>query len=280
MATKSKFIRIGAIGLGVIITYSIAMGLMGGCGKKAADPAAAAAAASPSPSVSPEASASPEPSASPSASPSPTAPVVLTSDTFVRANSTTTLGDTNILGGGTAQTWLISPTADVWGIISNLAYNVSKTAAASEALVDVGATAPNCTFKVKLAALPGSGNIAGLVFRTKTPLTPSDGNSVLFVYDGGLDVPDLGTAGYKIIKLTGGISPARLGTIFAATPAANDELMVELTTTQVKATVTPASGTAETQTVSTTDYNTKTFSGITASDSVARFSNFVIQDCQ
>lgn len=63
---------------------------------------------------------------------------VLVSDSFNRANSTTTLGSTDSYNGGTAKTW--QATIGTYGITNNTAYEVSGTADSSIAYVDAGAS--------------------------------------------------------------------------------------------------------------------------------------------
>jgi hypothetical protein len=54
----------------------------------------------------------------------PAAGGVIASDSFDRANSTTTMGDTDSYAGGTTKTW--SPTQGTWGILSNKGYSASN----------------------------------------------------------------------------------------------------------------------------------------------------------
>ncbi len=297
MTAKSKFIRMSAVGFGVLISYSVAMGLMGGCGKKAADPVAAAPAASASPS----ASASPD--ASPSASPSvsPTPPVVFTSDSFSGANGTfvgpspsPTILATDIVDGGTAKNWYLSPNdgSTFWQIASGHLYLGGTT----QALVSLGLTTgyTSCTVKVKLAKQPAAGSLTGLSFRLD--LTGGGGNNYTFVNDNGLlaSLPGMfpvaldRVAGYKfmdgqtaspaVMTLADGVTRN-----FTITPADNDVLQVTVTPTHITATVTPATGDPETHTITNSVNPDYTGMGVTSSDKSGTsgfFKDFVIQDCQ
>lgn len=87
---------------------------------------------------------------------------VLVSDSFNRADSTTTLGSTDSYAGGSAMTWGVIGTA-VYGISSNQAYE-STSANDNPAYVDLGANADNVRVSVDLATSSGIYN-TGLAFR-------------------------------------------------------------------------------------------------------------------
>jgi hypothetical protein len=91
---------------------------------------------------------------------------IIVYDSFDRSNSTTTMGDAD-----TGQTWV--PNNGTWGIVSNLAYEVSGTAQATT-VVDSGAS--NCEIEVVLTTI-GIGSEANLCFRSTDNNNHFVGNS-------------------------------------------------------------------------------------------------------
>lgn len=106
-------------------------------------------------------------------------PGTIVSDTFTRADSTTTLGNAE-----TGQAW--SALAGTWGISSNTAYTTTTTAPGS-AVVDSGVS--NCIIKAKIATQQGGAYVA---FRAV--------NATNFLFFGN----NGGTA-YKLYKLVANI---------------------------------------------------------------------------
>lgn len=87
---------------------------------------------------------------------------VLASDSFNRADSTSTLGSTDSYAGGTSKSWSVISTA-VWGVLSNQAYTPTP-ANDSPAVIDMVAQADNVRVSVSMAVVSGI-FISGLAFR-------------------------------------------------------------------------------------------------------------------
>jgi hypothetical protein len=92
---------------------------------------------------------------------------VLVSDSFNRANSTTTLGTTDSYTGGTAKTWMPSSAeTGTFGINSNRAYLVSAGNAYSMARLDCGVS----DGIIEVDVTWNTNSAGGLVFRYSTAL--------------------------------------------------------------------------------------------------------------
>ncbi len=287
MDTNAKMIRAGAVWLGVVFSYTIAMGVVGGCGKKAAVVAPADPAASASPDASPSAAASAAPSGSPSGTPSETpsgtpSPVVFTSDSFASVGGRSTFGtSTDVLLGGTVKTWVesttLAGTPNTWNIGGGYGFLQTWASNPSPAvmLMNLGSSPSSCTIKVKLAVKPATSKFAGLVFRSTAGANPV----FLFVYD---NAEIGGTASYSVYSAHGGaptisILPSPLPTAAAN----NDEMKVIVTQTGYTAIVTPEGGAAVSSTfVTDATYKDGTYVGLLTDDINARFDDFVVQDCE
>lgn len=273
--TKAKSIRVAVISGAAIIAYSVAIGIVGGCGSTAV----------PAASASPDASASPSPSPTATASPSPTPPpVIFTSDSFDSVGGRTTWADgTNtdaLVGGagngGIAKAWHIGTgQTSTWSIAAGFGLLQAWSGSPQSIFVQIGSGAPQtCTVKMNLAVTPAANKLAGIAFRA------SIAASQLFalVYDNG----SLGTAGYKVVYANSSMPvPQSLPTALPTSATSNDELKVVVTTRGSTATVTPSGGTAVSSSyVADENLNSNFYVGIMTDDSASRFDNFVIQDCQ
>ncbi|MGK5089437.1 hypothetical protein WDW86_17950 [Bdellovibrionota bacterium FG-2] len=278
MKNKKGLIRLGVVSVSVMVAYTIAIGVIGGCSKKA-DPAADVA-ASPSPSVSPEVAASPEVS--------PT-PVIFTSDTFDRnpGASPSTLPSpalTDFGLGGIAKPYVMSPSASVWGITSNQAHVMAPVPGISGGLfIDTGFT--TCTLISKLSSLPAATALAGFVVRAVS------WESQLFFFADtgkGLTMPELGNTadqatGYKLVDVS---APSVLhmedgrSTFAGVTPTAGDVIRLDVTPTQITATVTQATGSSYSHIYTNGTNATATMMGLASGDVTVMYDYMIIQDCQ
>ncbi len=77
---------------------------------------------------------------------------IIASDSFNRANSAVTMGDTDSAAGGTNKTWV--PNSGVWGISSNAAYTPSSD---SQVTTVVESSAADTTVAVKMATAGDAG---------------------------------------------------------------------------------------------------------------------------
>lgn len=154
---------------------------------------------------------------------------VLVSDSFNRANSTTSLGTTDSYAGGTAKTWAVFGTG-TYGIISNQAYAPSGSGH-NVAYVDAGQSDVTITVTFAAYDMAGSGgakiglrivdneNMVNIQART-------DG-IVIYYYSGGSSTTVNDTAGtlvagdvIKVIASGTSIKVYRNGTLFSSATVA------------------------------------------------------------
>lgn len=183
-----------------------------------------------------------------------------TCDTFTRADSALTLGDTQ---GGTIKTYAY-PGACVMGIDTNAAYKISSgTQTAATAAVDMGVT--TCDVQATLKVVPSSGDVGGIMIRS------TDGDNLYaFVADmSGFGASDQ----YAFIKVVAG-SPTAIGTC-PTVPTANHVLKVTVSGNSFTATV---DGAACVTGASDTDLSGTKF-GLMVAGGGARFTNLKIENC-
>lgn len=125
-------------------------------------------------------------------------PTLLTSDSFDRADSNTTMGSTDGAGSSDPKTW-VPRASTTWGIISNRAYCVTSI------------TSGSCTVNIGIA------DIDMLV----TMATFSAGTGLIFRRSGISDFWHLARSGSALVltKFQGGVST----TIFSTGTAANGD---------------------------------------------------------
>jgi hypothetical protein len=176
---------------------------------------------------------------------------VLVSDSFNRANSTTTLGVTDSYNGGTAKTWTTYGTV-IWGIDNNQAYGA--TAGGGNDFVGVNAGVSDGIVTVTFSTNPSGGYVVlraigqnnYLMFQNK------GSNYVLYHYSSGWTT---------------------LGT-WAKTPAVGDIIQATLNGTSITITINGAFS----QTITDSTNTTGTIFGMATNQSTTHFDNFQIED--
>lgn len=177
---------------------------------------------------------------------------VLVSDSFNRANSTTTLGTTDSYNGGTAKTW--NALEGVWGISNNEAYLSSSVGNFNVACIDAGTS--DVTVKV----------VVGTTFQSaqRIALRVQDTNNFISL--------SLGT-NYNLYRVESGS-----GTMIMATSEqifAGDVISITLSGSNITVNIT-GNGKNYTGSVSEPMYQTNTKFGISANNTNGRFDNFQV----
>jgi hypothetical protein len=175
---------------------------------------------------------------------------VLVSDSFNRANSTTTLGTTDSYNGGTAKSWQ-TVNAAIFGINSNQAYQVSGTNGI--AFIDAGVSDCSVSF-INTTGLTYSNPIVRIVDVNNHISIQNDGTK-LFVYK----------------RVSG--TYTSLGSV-AYVQSVNDLIKVRMQGTTIEVFVNGVSKI----TVTATEYATSTKHGFSPADTTRRFDNFQIED--
>jgi hypothetical protein len=177
---------------------------------------------------------------------------VLVSDSFNRANSTTTLGTTDSYNGGTTKTW---SSATTYGISSNQAQKQTGSAtSASAAWIDGGVSDGKAT--ITLSTL---GNHSRLIFRRTAD------SDCYWLYANG-------TTNYQLYKRQAGVNTV-LATI-AVIPTNGDVISATFNGSSITVQVNGAND----STVTNTFNQTATQVGFVTDDSVARLDNFNLED--
>jgi hypothetical protein len=176
---------------------------------------------------------------------------VLVSDSFNRANSTTTLGVTDSYNGGTAKTWTTYGTV-TWGIDNNQAYGA--TAGGGNDFVGVNAGVSDGIFTVTFSTNPSGGYVV---------LRALGQNDYLMFQNKG--------SNYVLYHFKSGWTT--LGT-WAKTPAVGDVIQSTLNGTSITITINGAFS----QTITDSTNTTATVFGMATNQSTTHFDNFQIED--
>lgn len=177
---------------------------------------------------------------------------VLVSDSFNRANSTTSLGTTDSYNGGTAKTWA---SATTYGISSNQAQKQTGSASANSSVwIDGGVSDGKAT--ITFSTL---GNHCRLVFRR------TDDNNCFWVYANG-------TTNYQILKRQ--LSTNTVLATISVVPTNGDIINATFNGSSITVQINGANDT----TITNTFNQTATQFGFVTDDSVARLDNFQIED--
>jgi hypothetical protein len=176
---------------------------------------------------------------------------VLVSDSFNRANSTTTLGVTDSYNGGTAKTWTTYGTV-TWGIDNNQAYGA--TAGGGNDFVGVNAGVSDGIITVTFSTNPSGGYVV---------LRALGQNDYLMFQNKG--------SNYVLYHFKSGWTT--LGT-WAKTPAVGDVIQATLNGTSITITINGAFS----QTVTDNTNATGTIFGMATNQSTTHFDNFQIEE--